>query len=88
MLVLYFGDNQGTARLMVNSFASSLWMLPISKYCRADNVYWKHFSGGSRKAYSTYDCDENEFQGNFSGWPTNIINIEVPSTPGKNLSQL
>ncbi|XP_048336649.1 phospholipid--sterol O-acyltransferase isoform X5 [Ziziphus jujuba] len=74
--------SEGTARLMVNSFASSLWMLPVSKHCRGDSVYWKHFSGGRRKSYKTYDCDEKEFQGNFSGWPTNIVNIEVPSTPG------
>ncbi|XP_030499845.2 phospholipid--sterol O-acyltransferase isoform X1 [Cannabis sativa] len=73
----------GTARLLFNSFGSSLWMMPFSKYCRAENVYSKHFSwGGSRKSHQTYFCDEQEFRLNFSGWPTNIINIEIPSTHG------
>ncbi|KAM6565070.1 hypothetical protein CsatB_025068 [Cannabis sativa] len=75
--------SEGTARLLFNSFGSSLWMMPFSKYCRAENVYSKHFSwGGSRKSHQTYFCDEQEFQLNFSGWPTNIINIEIPSTHG------
>ncbi|XP_030499846.2 phospholipid--sterol O-acyltransferase isoform X2 [Cannabis sativa] len=75
--------SEGTARLLFNSFGSSLWMMPFSKYCRAENVYSKHFSwGGSRKSHQTYFCDEQEFRLNFSGWPTNIINIEIPSTHG------
>lgn len=76
---------QGTARLMFNSFASSLWMLPFSKYCRADNPYWKHFSGRFRNDHQTYQCEEQEFRLNYSGWPTNIVNIEIPSLRGKAL---
>lgn len=83
--VLYVSGYQGTARLMVNSFASTLWMLPFSKYCRADNTYWKHFSVDIRdkSGHHNYHCDDREFHFNFSGWPTNIINIEIPSIPGK-----
>ncbi|KAM1591741.1 hypothetical protein FF1_035643 [Malus domestica] len=76
--------SEGTSRLMVNSFASTLWMLPFSKYCRADNTCWKHFSADVRDKsdHHNYHCDEREFHFNFSGWPTNIINIEIPSIPG------
>ena len=59
--------------------------MPFSKYCRAENVYSKHFSWGRRRAHHIYHCDEQESQLNFSGWPTNIINIEIPSTRGKSL---
>ncbi|KDP26492.1 hypothetical protein JCGZ_17650 [Jatropha curcas] len=71
--------SEGTARLMFNSFASSLWMIPSSKYCTAQNPYWKHFSGASRKSRQIYQCEEDEFRFNYSGWPTNIVNIEIPS---------
>lgn len=72
---------------MINSFASSLWMMPFSKYCKAaDAAYWKHFSGGNRKSQHVYQCEEQEFRSNYSGWPTNIINIEIPSIRGKSLS--
>uniref|UniRef100_A0A5B6Z9N8 Phospholipid--sterol O-acyltransferase n=1 Tax=Davidia involucrata TaxID=16924 RepID=A0A5B6Z9N8_DAVIN len=74
--------SEGTARLMFNSFGSSLWMMPFSKYCRTDNVYWKHFSDGNRKGHQAYHCDEHEYRSNYSGWPTNIINIEIPSMRG------
>ncbi|XP_024019167.1 phospholipid--sterol O-acyltransferase [Morus notabilis] len=74
--------SEGTTRLLFNSFASSLWMMPFSKYCRADNTYSKHFSWSSKKGRHTYYCDEQESRLNFSGWPTNIINIEVPSNNG------
>jgi len=67
---------------MFNSFGSALWMLPFSKYCRTDNKYWKHFYGGRHVGKQTYKCDEQEFQSNFSGWPTKIINIEIPSAKG------
>ena len=83
MLIIIFLRYQGTARLMFNSFSSSLWMMPFSKYCRADNKYWRHFSGERHVGNHTYHCDEQEFQSNFSGWPTKIINIEIPSTRGK-----
>ncbi|KAK9945018.1 hypothetical protein M0R45_010550 [Rubus argutus] len=76
--------SEGTARLMVNSFASTLWMMPFSKYCRGENKCWKHFSGENRSksGHQTYHCEEREFQSNFSGWPTNIINIEIPAIRG------
>ncbi|PON34764.1 Lecithin:cholesterol/phospholipid:diacylglycerol acyltransferase [Parasponia andersonii] len=74
--------SEGTARLLFNSFGSSLWMMPFSKYCRAENVYSKHFSWGSRRGHHTYHCDQQESRSNFSGWPTNIINIEIPSAHG------
>lgn len=71
--------------MMFNSFGSSLWMMPFSKHCRAENMYRKHFSHRSRSSHQIYQCDEQEFQQNYSGWPTNIINIEIPSIPGKQL---
>jgi hypothetical protein len=71
--------------LLINSFASSLWMLPFSKYCRADNAYRRHFYGESKHGYQIYHCEDEEFRSNFSGFPTNIINIEIPSTRGKTL---
>ncbi|XP_045794128.1 phospholipid--sterol O-acyltransferase isoform X1 [Trifolium pratense] len=74
--------SEGTARLMFNSFASSLWMMPFSKYCRTSNKYFKHFSGGKQAGTHTYHCEEEEFKSNVSGWPTKIINIEIPSTRG------
>lgn len=57
--------------------------MPFSKYCRAENVYSKHFSWGSERSGQTYHCDEREYRLNYSGWPTNIINIEIPSNNGK-----
>lgn len=75
--------SEGTARMMFNSFGSSMWMMPFSKHCRTDNVYWKHFSDGNKKGHHAYHCDEHEFQTNYSGWPTNIINIEIPSARGE-----
>jgi len=57
--------------------------MPFSKYCRTSNKYWKHFSGGKQVGNQTYYCDEEEFKSNFSGWPTKIINIEIPSTRGE-----
>ncbi|KAL6217585.1 hypothetical protein ACLB2K_010802 [Fragaria x ananassa] len=74
--------SEGTARLMVNSFASTLWMLPFSQYCKGENKYWNHFSGGDERGHQTYHCENREFQLNFSGWPTNIVNIEIPATRG------
>lgn len=76
---------EGTARLMFNSFGSSLWMMPFSKYCRADNIYWKHFFEGRGVHNHSYHCDDMEFQTNFSGWPTDLVNIEVPYVRGANI---
>ncbi|CAH9093760.1 unnamed protein product [Cuscuta europaea] len=74
--------SEGTARLMSNSFGSSLWMLPFSKYCKTDTVYSMHFSGRSRKGNHAFHCDEHEYRANYSGWPTNIINIEIRPNKG------
>ncbi|CAH9075467.1 unnamed protein product [Cuscuta epithymum] len=74
--------SEGTARLMSNSFGSSLWMLPFSKYCKTDTVYSMHFSGRSRKGNHAFHCDEREYRANYSGWPTNIINIEIRPNKG------
>ncbi|KAM7259786.1 hypothetical protein ACFE04_015527 [Oxalis oulophora] len=71
--------SEGTARLMFNSFGSSLWMTPFSSYCRQDNTYSKHFSGATSKSHQEYHCSEDERRSNYSGWPTNIINIQIPS---------
>ncbi|MCL7035927.1 hypothetical protein MKW94_025609 [Papaver nudicaule] len=74
--------SEGTARLMFNSFGSALWMFPFSKYCRSDNVYWKNFFEGKGKGNHKYHCDDMEFHLNYSGWPTNIVNIEIPTNRG------
>ncbi|XP_031276955.1 phospholipid--sterol O-acyltransferase [Pistacia vera] len=81
-IILNSARYQGTARLMSNSFGSTLWMMPFSKHCKGDNTYWKHFSGNTRKGHHTYQCDVQEFQLNYSGWPTNIVNVEIPSVRG------
>lgn len=76
--------SEGTARLLFNSFASSLWMMPFSKYCSGDNKYW-NIDEKHKDVHRTYRCDEKEFKSNYSGWPTNIIHIDIPSvTPGEN----
>ncbi|PIA45483.1 hypothetical protein AQUCO_01700779v1 [Aquilegia coerulea] len=74
--------SEGTVRLLFNSFGSSVWMMPFSKYCRTDNVYWKHFFEGRGTGNHKYHCDDMEYRFNYSGWPTNIVNIEIPSTRG------
>ncbi|XP_010264942.1 PREDICTED: phospholipid--sterol O-acyltransferase isoform X3 [Nelumbo nucifera] len=74
--------SEGTARLMFNSFGSSLWMMPFSKYCTSNHIHWKHFFEGRKKRHQICHCDEMEFKLNYSGWPTNIINIEIPSPQG------
>ena len=63
---------------MYNSFGSSLWLFPFSKYCRADNSYWKHFFDGKDDYHDKKYCERKELQSNYSGWPVDIINIEVP----------
>ncbi|CAM8933296.1 unnamed protein product [Rhodiola kirilowii] len=73
---------EGTARMMFNSFGSSLWMMPFSRYCRPDSTYSKHFSDRIKKDYHVHQCDDREYQLNYSGWPANIINIELPSIRG------
>ncbi|KAJ8650758.1 hypothetical protein MRB53_003781 [Persea americana] len=73
---------EGTARLMFNSFGSSLWMMPFSKHCRADNIHWKNLYEERGKGHHSYHCDDMEFRSNYSGWPTNIINVEIPYVRG------
>ncbi|KAH7669763.1 Phospholipid:diacylglycerol acyltransferase protein [Dioscorea alata] len=73
---------EGTARLMYNSFGSSLWLMPFSKHCKSDNIYWKQFFEGRGSRHHKPHCDDTEFRSNYSGWPTDIINIEVPSMRG------
>ncbi|KAK3159437.1 hypothetical protein QOZ80_2AG0150090 [Eleusine coracana subsp. coracana] len=71
--------SEGTARLMFNSFGSSLWLMPFSKYCKADNIYWKHFFEGKGGCAHRQQCDEMEYISHYSGWPTDIVSIEVPT---------
>lgn len=74
---------EGTARLLYNSFGSSLWLMPFSKYCKADNVYWKHLFDGRGNLQHSHHCDDVEYRSNYSGWPTDVINIEIPSIRGR-----
>ena len=67
---------------MFNSFAASLWLLPFSKYCKADNVYWKHFFEGKGGYPHRQQCDEMEYNSDNSGWPTTLVSIEVPTVRG------
>ncbi|CAL4967604.1 unnamed protein product [Urochloa decumbens] len=71
--------SEGTARLMFNAFGSSLWLMPFSKYCKADNIYWKHFFEGKVGCPHRQQCDEAEYTSEYSGWPTDLVSIEVPS---------
>lgn len=73
---------QGTARLMSNTFSSPIWMLPFSKHCKTNNMYWRHLAGKRRKDNEVYNCDEDEYKSEYSGWPTNAVNIEIPSAQG------
>ncbi|AQK76067.1 Phospholipid--sterol O-acyltransferase [Zea mays] len=71
--------SEGTARLMFNAFGSSLWLMPFSKHCKADNIYWKHFFEGKGGCPHKQQCDEDEYISDYGGWPTDLVNIEVPS---------
>uniref|UniRef100_J3LIA1 Phospholipid--sterol O-acyltransferase n=1 Tax=Oryza brachyantha TaxID=4533 RepID=J3LIA1_ORYBR len=71
--------SEGTARLMFNAFGSSLWLMPFSEYCKADNIYWKHFFEGKGGCHHRQQCDEMEYRSDYSGWPTNLVSIEVPT---------
>ncbi|KAH9785238.1 phospholipid--sterol O-acyltransferase [Citrus sinensis] len=64
--------SEGTARSMFSSFGSSLWMMPFSKYCRADNKYWKHFSGGLEAYPSVSEVAHNNFSSIECGLPTQL----------------
>ncbi|KMZ69805.1 Phospholipid:diacylglycerol acyltransferase [Zostera marina] len=69
---------EGTSRLLYNSFGSTLWFMPFSKHCKADDVFWKNFVEGKGNSNHSHTCDEREFTSNYSGWPTDIVNIEIP----------
>lgn len=45
-------------------------------------MYWKYISGRSKKDHQVYYCDKEEFRTKYSGWPTNVVNIEIPSGSG------
>lgn len=57
--------------------------MPFSKYCKADNVYWKHLFDGRGNLQHSHHCDDVEYRSNYSGWPTDVINIEIPSIRGR-----
>jgi hypothetical protein len=67
---------------MFNAFGSSLWLMPFSKYCKADNIYWKQFFEGKGGCPHKQQCDEAEYISDYSGWPTDLVSIEVPSVRG------
>ena len=67
---------------MFNAFGSSLWLMPFSKHCKADNIYWKHFFEGKGGCPHRQQCDEAEYISDYAGWPTDLVNIEVPSVRG------
>ncbi|KAG0475966.1 hypothetical protein HPP92_012405 [Vanilla planifolia] len=75
---------EGTARLLYNSFGSSLWLMPFSKHCKANNIHWNNDLEEMGNYRHTLLCDDIEFQSNYSDWPTDVINIEVPSIKGGN----
>ncbi|KAJ1692390.1 hypothetical protein LUZ63_009088 [Rhynchospora breviuscula] len=75
--------NEGTARLMYNSYGSSMWLNPFSQYCRADNIQWKwkRFFEGKESDRHRYHCEETQSDWGWPNWPTDLINIEVPRYP-------
>lgn len=79
---------QGTARLMYNSYGSSMWLNPFSQHCRADNIQWKwkRFFEGKDSDRHKYHCEETDSHTGWPNWPTDLINIEVPRYPGFNFS--
>jgi hypothetical protein len=62
---------------MYNSYGSSMWLNPFSQHCRADNIQWKwkRFFEGKDSDRHKYHCEDTE---SHLGWPTDLINIEVP----------
>ncbi|KAI3929467.1 hypothetical protein MKW92_035314, partial [Papaver armeniacum] len=43
---------------------------------------YQEFFEGKGKGNHKYHCDDMEFHLNYSGWPTNIVNIEIPTKRG------
>lgn len=74
--------SEGTARLMCNSFSSSIWMLPFSRHCDSSHKSSTRSWGYPRKDGSTVVCDDDEFAINSSGWPVDIVKVEVPKDLG------
>lgn len=81
-LMLYLSANQGTARVMCNSFASSLWMLPFSKHCHVDHRMSSNFRESDSVVVPHLVCDKKEYERNSSSWPVNLVKIDLPATPG------
>ncbi|KAJ7543177.1 hypothetical protein O6H91_09G028100 [Diphasiastrum complanatum] len=67
---------QGTARIMSNSFSSSLWMLPFSKDCYGTE---KYYSTGQE---SQMTCKENINATIPYDWPVDVVKVEMPLMPG------
>ncbi|KAL9254752.1 Phospholipid--sterol O-acyltransferase-like protein [Drosera capensis] len=57
-------------------------MMPFLKYSRGDSKYWN--IDEKHKDVHRW-CDEKEFKSNYSGWPTNIIHIDIPSVTLENM---
>ncbi|CAM6033246.1 unnamed protein product [Sphagnum compactum] len=72
--------SEGTARLLCNSFGSSLWMLPFSKHCHVNDRMCSK-SDADVQAGAHYFCDKNEREGNSSSWPIDIARIDLPASP-------
>lgn len=74
--------SDGTARVMCNSFASSLWMLPFSKHCHVDHRMSSNFRESDSVVVPHLVCDKKEYERNSSSWPVNLVKIDLPATPG------
>ncbi|KAJ3672118.1 hypothetical protein LUZ60_006839 [Juncus effusus] len=80
--------NEGTARLMYNSFGSSMWLNPFSHCCKSDNLQWKKYFENKDETdrKHKYKCEESKKCSDYSiwpNWPTDLINIEVPTFRGE-----
>jgi len=72
--------SEGTARIMCNSFASSLWMLPFSKHCHVDHQMCSNLRRSGASEGSHLFCDEKEFEGNTSSWPVDLVTVDLPAS--------
>lgn len=70
--------SEGTARLMCNSFSSSIWMLPFSRHCDASHRSSVRSWGKAGEDEPSVTCDNEEFAAKSSGWPVDIVKVEVP----------
>ena len=73
---------------MCNSFSSSIWMFPFSRRCDAKNKYGTRFLGNYDKDESAFVCDEEEYSVASSGWPVDVVKVEVPENLGEHSSEL